>query len=183
MYTKSGRIIITQKILIFIDSIYTPDLASSENYANPMLDFFTYRKRPYKSLYSVYQISSIRYTFKRKFLFDHTCVDLIFKNCESLTLNFKSAEDLQKFLKHLVDHHPPSKIFLNGLKKSKVTDKWRRGEISNFFYMMILNYTGSRSYNDLSQYPVLPWFVNQEMMANKEMEIDQIRDFSKNLIM
>ena len=35
----------------------------------------------------------------------------------------------------------------------------KRGEISNFEYLMCLNTLAGRSYNDLMQYPVFPWIV------------------------
>src|SRR3954453_3784590 len=40
-----------------------------------------------------------------------------------------------------------------------VTQRWQRGEISNFHYLMYLNTLAGRSYNDLSQYPVFPWIL------------------------
>lgn len=36
---------------------------------------------------------------------------------------------------------------------------FQRGEISNFEYLMCLNTLAGRSYNDLMQYPVFPWVV------------------------
>lgn len=35
----------------------------------------------------------------------------------------------------------------------------KRGEISNFQYLMHLNTLAGRSYNDLMQYPVFPWIL------------------------
>ena len=40
-----------------------------------------------------------------------------------------------------------------------MTQRWERGEISNFEYLMCLNTLAGRSYNDLMQYPVFPWIV------------------------
>jgi len=34
-----------------------------------------------------------------------------------------------------------------------VTQRWEKGEISNFQYLMYLNTLAGRSYNDLMQYP------------------------------
>lgn len=34
-----------------------------------------------------------------------------------------------------------------------VTQRWEKGEISNFQYLMHLNTLAGRSYNDLMQYP------------------------------
>lgn len=46
------------------------------------------------------------------------------------------------------------------LWKSSITQKWQRGEISNFAYLMFLNTLAGRSYNDLTQYPIFPWCVS-----------------------
>jgi Beige/BEACH domain len=37
--------------------------------------------------------------------------------------------------------------------------RWRAGELSNFDYLLFLNLTAGRSFNDLSQYPVFPWVL------------------------
>lgn len=39
------------------------------------------------------------------------------------------------------------------------TKKWRRGEMSNFYYLMTLNTLAGRTFNDLTQYPVFPWVI------------------------
>lgn len=48
---------------------------------------------------------------------------------------------------------------------------------------MLLNYNGSRSYNDLSQYPVIPWFLDYDVFHSSDLATQEsnIRDFSKNL--
>ena len=38
-------------------------------------------------------------------------------------------------------------------------DKWTIGIISNFSYLMFLNTISNRTYNDLSQYPIMPWII------------------------
>lgn len=38
-------------------------------------------------------------------------------------------------------------------------ESWRRREITNFEYLIILNTLAGRSYNDLTQYPVFPWVL------------------------
>jgi len=39
------------------------------------------------------------------------------------------------------------------------TKKWKRGEMSNFYYLIIINTLAGRTYNDLTQYPVFPWVI------------------------
>lgn len=41
----------------------------------------------------------------------------------------------------------------------RATNRWRLGELCNFDYLMYLNYAAGRSFNDLSQYPVFPWII------------------------
>ena len=43
--------------------------------------------------------------------------------------------------------------------ETSVTQRWVRGEVSNFQYLMALNTLAGRSYNDLMQYPVFPWIL------------------------
>ncbi|PNI83103.1 WDFY3 isoform 3 [Pan troglodytes] len=55
---------------------------------------------------------------------------------------------------------PPKSGLLSTLVGEKsVTQRWERGEISNFQYLMHLNTLAGRSYNDLMQYPVFPWIL------------------------
>ncbi|OHS94574.1 hypothetical protein TRFO_39228 [Tritrichomonas foetus] len=50
------------------------------------------------------------------------------------------------------------------------TKAWLNGEMTNFDYLMALNILGSRSFNDLSQYPVFPWVISD----HKSEEIEAL---------
>ncbi|CAL8113792.1 unnamed protein product [Orchesella dallaii] len=50
-------------------------------------------------------------------------------------------------------------LFSSLIGETSVTQRWVRGEISNFQYLMHLNTLAGRSYNDLMQYPVFPWIL------------------------
>ncbi|XP_058839532.1 WD repeat and FYVE domain-containing protein 3-like [Topomyia yanbarensis] len=52
-----------------------------------------------------------------------------------------------------------SNLFSSLIGETSVTQRWVRGEISNFQYLMHLNTLAGRSYNDLMQYPVFPWIL------------------------
>ena len=41
----------------------------------------------------------------------------------------------------------------------KVVNLFKKGDISNYEYLLYLNKLATRSFNDLSQYPVFPWLV------------------------
>jgi hypothetical protein len=42
-----------------------------------------------------------------------------------------------------------------------VQEKWVSGQISNYDYLIALNTISGRSFNDLCQYPVMPWILAQ----------------------
>ena len=64
--------------------------------------------------------------------------------------------------------------------ETSVTQRWVRGELSNFQYLMHLNTLAGRSYNDLMQYPVFPWVLAD--YDSPELDLSQpatFRDLSK----
>eukprot|EP00644_Phytophthora_capsici_P006738 jgi/Phyca11/561879/estExt2_Genewise1.C_PHYCAscaffold_80138 len=58
--------------------------------------------------------------------------------------------------------------------KSKWTEMWVRREISNFEYLMALNVSAGRSYNDPSQYPVFPWVIKDYESAELRLDDEDI---------
>ena len=62
----------------------------------------------------------------------------------------------------------------------KVTDRWVKGEMSNFAYLMFLNTLAGRTFNDISQYPVFPWVLKDYESAELDLKDEKIfRDLSK----
>ena len=48
---------------------------------------------------------------------------------------------------------------LESFKKSDLLNPWLKGEIQNQELLLKLNKLGSRSFNDLSAYPIFPWVL------------------------
>ena len=62
----------------------------------------------------------------------------------------------------------------------KYLNKWIKGEISNYEYLIALNSAANRTRNDLSQYPVFPWILKN--YNSMEIDLDDpnnYRDLSK----
>ncbi|CAN8073341.1 unnamed protein product [Agarophyton chilense] len=56
---------------------------------------------------------------------------------------------------------------------------WRAGKVSNFDYLMYLNLAAGRSFNDLSQYPVFPWVLQDYESVLLDLDDpDSFRDLS-----
>ena len=60
MYSRNGKIQVTKNKIIFYDNLSLVD-EDGGGTGSAMLDFFTYKKKSYKVLYSVYDIKNIRY--------------------------------------------------------------------------------------------------------------------------
>ena len=45
-------------------------------------------------------------------------------------------------------------------RKSRLVEAWQTREITNFDFLMRLNFLAGRTYNDLSQYPIFPWVLS-----------------------
>ena len=64
--------------------------------------------------------------------------NLIFSSFKQLGINV--VEDTRKYFKDM-----------------KFEEKWTKCKISSFDYLMLVNKYASRSFNDTSQYPIMPW--------------------------
>jgi len=64
--------------------------------------------------------------------------------------------------------------------ETSVTQRWVRGELSNFQYLMHLNTLAGRSYNDLMQHPVFPWILADYESDELDLsKAETFRDLSK----
>ncbi|KAG4406191.1 hypothetical protein JTP64_005062 [Candida tropicalis] len=77
-----------------------------------------------------------------------------------------------------------SALSQSGLSSSisflEATKKWRQGEMSNFYYLMIINTLAGRTFNDLSQYPVFPWVIADYTSETLDLSDPRtFRDLSK----
>ncbi|SSD60772.1 uncharacterized protein SCODWIG_02533 [Saccharomycodes ludwigii] len=70
--------------------------------------------------------------------------------------------------------------FIESGDLSFITQSWQRGQISNFYYLMIVNFLAGRSFNDLTQYPVFPWIVKDYESEELDLNDPKVyRDLSK----
>ncbi|KAJ8966192.1 hypothetical protein NQ317_015412 [Molorchus minor] len=71
-------------------------------------------------------------------------------------------------------------LLSNLIGETTVTQRWVRGEISNFQYLMYLNTLAGRSYNDLMQYPVFPWILADYDTEEIDLtDASTFRDFTR----
>jgi len=66
-------------------------------------------------------------------------------------------QERDSFYDELLKLELPNLVTCEGFQS--ITKSWCAGKISNFDYLTKLNKTAGRSFNDLMQYPVMPFVI------------------------
>ena len=141
--------------------------------------FKTYHKDKDKIYFEI-KYKSIEYMFKRNYFYQETGLEIFTYERKSYFLNFKSNQELEKFISDIIQHEKFRTIKCIGYKGKKLIgycklfnvytkktshyinnkmEEWQNNIISTFEYIMWLNIFAGRSFNDLTQYPVFPWII------------------------
>lgn len=126
-------------------------------------------KRKYTSVkkHSTWPYDEIKEMHKRRHLLINNALEIFLVNGKTYLLSFRTTKDRDTVYDMLIaDQKLPnfvnyeSEVFISGKwTKMSITDKWRKGLITNFEYLMHLNTLAGRTYNDLTQYPVFPYIL------------------------
>ncbi|KAK8866948.1 hypothetical protein M9Y10_009917 [Tritrichomonas musculus] len=134
-----------------------------------------------KKTYILPTILIKRILLRRRF-HHKTAIEIFMDSGESYFVNFpqyRSVEILNRMVlpeRVFVQKDEPAIFFA----QTGLTEKWRRCEISNFEYLMMLNIISGRSFNDSSQYPFLPWVLSDYTSEVLNLEDPKsFRDLSK----
>eukprot|EP00127_Corallochytrium_limacisporum_P000779 Clim_evm65s25 gene=Clim_evmTU65s25 len=111
-----------------------------------------------------FKIASLRDVQLRRYLTRPSALELFFVDGTSCFLNFTSKErpSVCRIFRTLAPPNLRHSDFLSPqetMKRSKLTEQWVAGKISNYQYLMELNTIAGRTFNDLNQYPVFPWVI------------------------
>ncbi|EKX51876.1 hypothetical protein GUITHDRAFT_65803, partial [Guillardia theta CCMP2712] len=140
----------------------------------------------------VWNLNNLSEVHGRRFLLQPDSLELYFHGRRSILLSFpppageKAESVVSQVYKRLVStcgsslkihflFHPGKHV-----ARAKLTDDWVNRKISNFEYLMHLNYFSGRSYNDLTQYPVMPWILADYSSASVDLTNPKsFRDLSR----
>jgi hypothetical protein len=140
-------------------------------------NYFSSQTKELKSfdkLKRMWNISSIKDMKIRRLNQRRSAIELFFKDGHSIYINFNACKPAEKDvaafyqkLKSVISlSNPkldPTKLMYFVPSKQfdalRLTERWLHGELSNFEYLMEVNLSSGRSYNDLSQYPIYPWVL------------------------
>nr|CAG4710885.1 unnamed protein product [Naegleria fowleri] len=104
-----------------------------------------------------YNLRDINRIVKRRYNLRQIGVEIFLQNNKSIFFSFKNQVERDNFYNTILKQPVISNISMND--QGNMTLKWQSGLISNFDYLLYLNFIADRSFNDLTQYPVFPWVV------------------------
>lgn len=112
----------------------------------------------------VYLLSSFSVMYKRRYAMKYSSIELIHKQSsnnsivQSLYIQFQTNEQCNAVFIALKQYiaAPSTQSSLQQLLQ-----QWHNKSIDNYTYLLQLNIISGRSFNDLSQYPVFPWLLNE----------------------
>ncbi|KAI3896170.1 hypothetical protein MKX03_000290, partial [Papaver bracteatum] len=145
-----------------------------------------------------WKVSKIKSVHWTRYLLRYTAIEIFFNDSLSpIFFNFASQKDAKDVGMFIVSSRNES-LFPKGTYRDRscaisfvdrrlaiemaeiAQESWRRRDMTNFEYLMILNTLAGRSYNDLTQYPIFPWvladYSSEKLDFNKS---STFRDLSK----
>eukprot|EP01041_Mallomonas_annulata_P003576 gene3576-7109_t len=124
--------------------------------------------------------------YGRRHLLQNSAIELFFADNHEVFFAFQHSSELNRFFQSLLRQNTPLLITPSSLNPKYVfshsdwTELWRRRLISNFEYLMRLNIIAGRSYNDITQYPVFPWVLEDYISETLNLSNSEVfRDLSK----
>lgn len=126
----------------------------------------------------------------RRYLLRRTALEFFLSCGKSYFVTFDDRETRRRVHTCILARRPPrlplgaystrfGKYILES-RYQQLVDDWQSWRISNFDYLMRLNTLAGRSYNDLTQYPIMPWVLAD--FRSEELDFSRaetFRDLSK----
>jgi hypothetical protein len=126
------------------------------------------------------KLRQILYIFPRHYLHQETALEIQLRDGSSYFLDLTSIR---------YNDLPPlfGTCDFVKFKKSELSDQWLARELSNFGYLMCLNVMAGRSFDDVTQWPVMPNLADLEDLGKPtpletNWDADLERHFSESVI-
>ena len=113
-------------------------------------------------------LNLIQQMIYRNFLFYTQALEVFLYNGKSYFFNFYEFKVLESFVRHLKEQYKlyeiklpeiindPMEYFIN----KNYTNDWVENRLSTIKYLLLINKFSGRTYNDVSQYLIFPWVLN-----------------------
>ena len=125
----------------------------------------------------------IKEIIKRRTLLVSNSIEIFSKNGKSYFFNFFRVKEVEKAYQYINEinenlsksNYPKFNFKLNNYEDNikNILFSFRIGKLSNYEYLLYLNKYSTRTYNDLSQYPVFPWLALEHDKIEKILSTNE----------
>ena len=145
-------------------------------YFGSALEFTIQAKKTEK----IWKISEIEEVFLRRFIHTYSAFEIFFTNGKTAYFNVFNEEICTKAMDYMKSWQPKYGKKLKDPKSLFQFYKklWVKNQLSNMEYLLILNKLSSRSFNDISQYPIFPWVLSDYTSSSLKLENSVYRNLS-----
>ena len=113
-------------------------------------------------------LNLIQQIIYRNFLFYTQAIEIFLFNGKSYFFNFYEFNILESFIRHLKEQYKQYEINLPEIIDDPIgyffnknyTNEWVENKLSTIKYLLLINKFSGRTYNDVSQYLIFPWVLN-----------------------
>lgn len=126
-----------------------------------------------------FNLKSIQRMFKRRHNLKDLALEMFTQDGASYFMAF-DGPDIRDKIFEVVRHRSPSCKTNIDVDLEELTESWKSREMSNYEYLLKLNEFAQRSLNDLSQYPVFPWVIQDYISEELDLKDPKVyRDLTK----
>ncbi|XP_011299588.1 protein FAN-like [Fopius arisanus] len=127
-------------------------------------------------------LKSVKSILKRRFLLRQVGLEIKWvklpeNRVECLFLSAKNQDDRDRLYDSLMRQ---SVLQLETVPQNQMTIQWQNGGLSNYDYLLYVNSLADRTFHDLTQYPVMPWILQDYTSSDLDLNDSKIyRDLTK----
>lgn len=106
----------------------------------------------------VYPYEEVKEIHKRRYLLKNNALEIFLITGRNSLISFDTQADRDAVYEAFLTRELPNRVNYDdevsgNLLRLSITERWQRGLVSNFEYLIHLNTIAGRSFNDLTQYP------------------------------
>ena len=173
-----GKIYLKKYFFAFISDYTTNQNILDKSQRDPLFFIYSFQdiskhvNVKLKTIFIYYR--DIQEIIIRRFFLKRIGYEIFLKDGRSYLFNFYNLENFNKF-KSLIEKkevyiiNDPVKVF----EKKEYKNKFKKGEISNFQYLLLINKFSSRTYNDINQYVIFP-LLYIDLKNNKKRDLSKV---------
>jgi len=126
------------------------------------------------------KLSNIKRIFRRRYLLRPQGLEIEYEGSKGVASHIYLSLTKPEDRDILYDKIIQQENFQASQDEESMTLKWQHGILSNYDYLIYLNSIADRSFNDLTQYPVFPWVIQDYTSPTLDLDSEKTyRDLTK----